>query len=98
MFVEMFSEHLDIVKKKKIESNFKPSTKTLVRIMKTLAEEGAEAKTALSVDANVNYSRLAKHIVWMEAKGLVESKIYKSKIKVELTKKGKDFTSILTGK
>lgn len=78
------------------ESDFKPSTQTLVRILKTMADKGTESKTALSVDANLNYTRLAKHIVWMEAKGLVETTIGESKIKVGLTSKGRDFASTLS--
>ncbi len=58
-----------------------------------MTDKGSEAKTTLSIDAHVNYTRLAKHIVWMEKKGLVESKIDKSKIKVGLTKKGIEFAS-----
>jgi len=82
-------------KNKKIGSDFEPTTKTLVRILKILADKGPEAKTSLSVDTNLNYTRLAKHIVWLEKKGLVESTISKSKINVGLTAKGKIFASTL---
>jgi len=90
------SKPLDIIKSKKIESDFEPSMKTLLRILKTMTDNGPEAKTSLSVDTNLNYTRLAKHIVWLEKKGLVESTIDKSKINVGLTAKGKIFASTLS--
>jgi predicted transcriptional regulator len=70
--------------------------KTLLRILKTMTDNGPEAKTSLSVDTKLNYTRLAKHIVWLEKKGLVESTIDKSKINVGLTAKGKIFASTLS--
>lgn len=85
----------DIIKDKKIEQGFEPSMKTLLRILKTMTDNGPEAKTSLSVDTKLNYTRLAKHIVWLEKKGLVESTIDKSKINVGLTAKGKIFASTL---
>ncbi len=57
---------------------------------------GHGAKTCLSLDTNLNYARLAKHIVGLEKKGLVESTIYKSKINVGLTAKGRVFASTLS--
>ncbi|HZS74273.1 MAG TPA: winged helix-turn-helix domain-containing protein, partial [Candidatus Nitrosotalea sp.] len=82
-------------KNKKTQPDFEPTTKTLVRILKTLADKGPRAKTSLSIDTSLNYTRLAKHIVWLEKKGLVESTIDKSKINVGLTAKGKIFASTL---
>jgi predicted transcriptional regulator len=90
------SKPMDIIKNKELEPDFKPSTKTLLRILKTITDKGAEAKTTLSIYTHVNYTRLAKCIVWMEKKGLVESTIDKSRIKVGLTKKGKEFVSTLS--
>jgi predicted transcriptional regulator len=87
---------IDIIKNKKIEPNFEPSMKTLSRILKTITDKGPEAKTILSLDANLQYSRLAKHIVWMEKKGLVESRVDKSKINIGLTEKGKIFAETLS--
>jgi predicted transcriptional regulator len=87
------SKTIDIIKKKKLEPDFEPSVKILLRILKTMTDNGPETKTALSLDANVNYTKLAKHIVWLEKKGLVESTIEKSKINVSLTRKGRKFTS-----
>jgi predicted transcriptional regulator len=94
--MSMRSKPLDIIKTKKIEPSFEPSMKTLVRILKTMTDNGPEAKTSLSVDTNLNYTRLAKHIVWLEKKGLVESTIDNSRINVGLTAKGKIFASTLS--
>ena len=90
------SRIIDIVKKKKIESDFEPSMKTLLRMMKAMTENGSKGKTQLSLHTNLNYTRLAKHIVWLEKKGLVESTIDKSKINVGLTEKGRIFASTLS--
>ena len=91
----MGSKTIDIVKNKKLEQNFEPSIKNLSRILKTMIDNCPDAKTSLSLDANVNYTRLAKHIVWLEKKGLVESTIDKSKINVGLTDKGRVFASTI---
>jgi predicted transcriptional regulator len=85
-----------IVKKKKLDPTFEPRTKTLSRILKTIIDHGPESKSTLSFDTNLNYARLAKHIVWLEKKGLVESKIKDSTIKIDLTEKGKLFASIIS--
>jgi predicted transcriptional regulator len=87
---------VDIIKNKKLEPDFEPSMKTLSRILKSMTDNGPEAKTSLSVDTNLNYTRLAKHIVWLEKKGFVESTIDKSKINVGLTEKGRVFASTLS--
>jgi len=91
------STTVNIIKKKKLEPNFEPSMKTLSRILKTMTDNGPEAKTSLSLDTNLNYARLARHIVWLEQKGLVESTIDKSKINVGLTPKGRVFAATLSG-
>lgn len=94
--IVMKPKPVDIIKKKKIELDFEPSMKTLLRILKSMIDNGPEAKTTLSVDTHLNYTRLAKHIVWLEQKGLVESTIDKSKINVGLTEKGKIFATTLS--
>lgn len=76
--------------------NFKPSMTVLSRIMQIMADKGAEGKTQISLDANLNYTRLAKHIIWLEKKGLVESKVENNKINVVLTKNGKMFASTIS--
>jgi predicted transcriptional regulator len=85
-----------IIKSKKLEPSFEPSMKTLSRIMKVMIENGAEGKTDLSLHTNLNYTRLAKHIVWLEKKGLVKSIIENGKINVVLTTNGKEFASTIS--
>src|SRR6476660_10350371 len=87
----MRSKTIFTVKNKKLMHIFEPSMKTLSRILKIMIDNSPEAKTSLSLDTNLNYSRLAKHIVWLEKKGLVESTINNSKINVCLTVKGRVF-------
>ena len=89
---------IKIVKSKKLEPDFDPSMKTLMRIMKAITENGAEGKTQLSLDTNLNYTILAKHIVWLEKKGLAELIIdpLDSKINVALTKSGREFASTIS--
>lgn len=86
----------DIVVKKIIEPNFEPSMNVLRRITKSMIKSGAEGKTSLSLNANLNYARLAKHIVWLEKKGLVESTIKDAKINVGLTEKGRVFAATIS--
>ena len=90
------SKTVDIINKKKLEPDFEPSMKTLSRIFKTMTDNGSKARTSLSLDTNLNYTRLAKHIVWLEQKGLVKSTIDKSKINVGLTAKGRVFASTIS--
>jgi predicted transcriptional regulator len=85
-----------ILKSKKLAHTFEPSIKTLSRILKIMVDNGAEGKTSLSLGANLNYSRLAKHIVWLEKKGLVESTIEDKRINVGLTEKGRVFASTIS--
>ena len=74
----------------------KPSMKILIRIVESMIKNGSEGKTSLSLGTNLNYARLAKHIVWLEKKGLVESIIEDSKINVGLTEKGRLFASTIS--
>ena len=85
-----------IVKRKKLSSTFEPSMKTLSRILKIMVDNGPDAKTSLSLGANLNYARLAKHIVWLEKKGFVKSTVDDSKISVGLSEKGRMFASTLS--
>ncbi|HZS72964.1 MAG TPA: hypothetical protein VFA69_00530, partial [Candidatus Nitrosotalea sp.] len=48
-----------IVQGKKLSQNFEPSMKTLSRILKIMVDNGPDAKTSLSLGANLNYARLA---------------------------------------
>ena len=85
-----------IIKSKKLEPDFDPSMKSLMRIMKFMTESGAEGKTQLSLHTNLNYARLAKHVVWLEKKGLVESTIEDNKVYVALTTRGRKFASMIS--
>jgi predicted transcriptional regulator len=96
MSIPIRSKPIDIIKNKKITPDFEPSMKTLLRILKTMVDSGSEGKTSLARDANLNYTRLAKHIVWLEKKGLVESVITDQKINVILTQEGRIFTSTIS--
>ena len=85
----------------RLEAEFEPSMKTLLRILKYMVENdkaGRKGKTKLSLDTNLNYSRLAKHIAWLTKKGFVQSTIEGSKIDVSLTESGKAFASIILKK
>jgi predicted transcriptional regulator len=81
---------------RKSKPDFEPSMKTLSRILKTMTDKGPEAKTSLSLDANLNYTRLAKHIVWLEKKGIVKSTVEGSKINISLTEYGREFASTIS--
>ncbi len=93
--MEMSSKTINIMKNKPIEPDFEPSMKTLLRIMESMASNGSEGKTCLARDTNLNYARLAKHIIWLEKKGLVESVIDDQKINVILTQKGRTFGTMI---
>jgi len=87
---------IEIIKTKSLVPTFDPSMKTLMRIVKFMIENSSRGKTQLALDTNLNYARLAKHIVWMEKKGLVESAIDDNKINIALTKNGRDFAKIIS--
>lgn len=82
--------------KNKKQRAFEPSIKILSRIFKTMTDNGPGGRTSLSFDTHLNYTRLAKHIDWLEKKGLVESIKDESKTNVGLTAKGKVFASMLS--
>jgi predicted transcriptional regulator len=86
---------VEIIKTKSLVPTFDPSMKTLMCIMKFMTENSSGGKTQMALDTKLNYARLAKHLVWMEKKGLVESTIDNSKINVALTTTGRDFAKII---
>jgi predicted transcriptional regulator len=94
--MQRYSKTIEIVKEKKLGPSFEPSMKTLSRIVKSMTENGSGGKTQLSLDTNLNYTRLAKHIVWLEKKGFVKSAIKDNKINVVLTTSGREFASIIS--
>lgn len=83
------------VNSEKSEWDFEPSMKSIRRITETLTREGAKIKTNLSQDVNLNYTRLIKHVIWLEKKGLVKLIIDNSRIKVDLTEKGRMFADVI---
>ncbi|MCV0392087.1 MAG: hypothetical protein K5790_02205 [Nitrosopumilus sp.] len=87
---------IQILKTKSLAATFDPSMKTLMRIVKFMMEHPSGGKTQLALDTKLNYARLAKHIVWMEKKGLVESTIEENKINITLTKTGRDFAKLIS--
>ncbi|AFS80558.1 hypothetical protein NKOR_03320 [Candidatus Nitrosopumilus koreensis AR1] len=76
---------VEIIKRKSIAPTFDPSMKTLMRIVKFMTEHQSEGKTQMALDTKLNYARLAKHIVWMEKKGLVKSTVKDGKVLIVLT-------------
>lgn len=96
LFEDKIQKIIEIIKSNKLAPSFEPSMKILLRILKTIVENGAKGKTQLSLYANVNYAKLAKYIIWLEKKGLVESTIENNKINVFLTAKGRVFISIIS--
>lgn len=79
-----------------LESNFEPSMKTLSCIISAMIKNSSASKTYLARDTNLNYGRLAMHIIWLEKKGLVESTINKSEVNVCLTNKGRLFSTVIS--
>jgi len=70
---------------------FEPSMKLLSRIMKVILEKNSIGRTALSVEANVNYGTLSRHIEWLQNKSLIELLIKDHKVNVRLSSTGRDF-------
>lgn len=91
----MHSKPHDNVDTKKLEPNFEPDIKTISSILQIMKDNRSEGKTRISIETHLNYTQLARHIVWMQSKGLVESVIDTSKIDVNLTEKGKVFASTI---
>ena len=79
-----------------LTGKFKPSTRSMIRIIQSISNDGSQGKTNLANNLNLNYARLTKHVVWMENRGLVVSIIYDSKIKIDLTEKGRSFVGLIS--
>lgn len=77
-------------------TDFEPSIKTLLRILKTISENQSIGKTNLSLSTNLNYDRLSKHILWLEQKGFVRSVVTDGKIHFALTSNGTHFAEIIS--
>ena len=79
--------------KKKTE--FEPSMRIISRILEVLLEKNSIQRTDLSELANLNYSRLTKHIDWFERKSFVELMVENRKMNIILTPAGRDFAKKL---
>ncbi len=90
------SELKERIRKELEKKEFEPSMKMLIRITESIKQKGSRNKTKLSRDTNTNYTRLAKHVVWMEKKGLVESEIKDHMIAIALTSKGRFFVDTIS--
>lgn len=75
---------------------FQPTMSRLMRIIQTINESGSIGKTSISRLANLNYSRLLRHISWLEEKGFIQSIICNGKIQFTLTSDGKNFAEIIS--
>jgi len=74
---------------------FFPSFRVLTRLLDTLLEEDAATKTILSQKSGINYTRLLKHLDWMEEKGIIELGVRRHKVIIRLTKDGRAFAAML---
>lgn len=70
---------------------FEPSMKLVSRIMKVILEKNFIGKTALAVEINTNYARMARQLKWLEKKSLLESIIIEGEVNVRLSLKGRLF-------
>lgn len=80
----------------KVDLKFEPSMKILARIVRVILEKNSIRKTGLSQEANIQYTRLLKHLDWLEEKHLVESVIDNGGIGIKLTNKGKEFAMLIS--
>jgi len=74
--------------------DFNPSLTVLKRIFLVLQEENSVTRTALSQKANLQYSRLAEHLKWLEANQLVRSIVEDGRVKITFTNAGREFAKI----
>jgi predicted transcriptional regulator len=79
-----------------LQTGFEPSMKVLSKVMKIMSEKSTISKTALAQQSNVNYSRLLKHIRWLEAKKMVEHTVENGKARIRLTEQGRRFALALS--
>ncbi|MBI1829404.1 MAG: hypothetical protein HY222_03120 [Thaumarchaeota archaeon] len=81
------------LRKAKSDSEFNPSMKILSRIMKVLLDINSIQRTTMSLETNIQYSRLSRHLEWLERKRLIESFVEEGKIFLKLTSLGREFAS-----
>lgn len=90
------SRVVKIIKNKKLVPSFDPSMKVLMRLMKFMLENNSKGRTQLALDTHLNYTRLAKHVVWLETRGLIELTLVDTKVLVVLTPSGRKFASVIS--
>jgi len=83
-------------RKPKSDSKFNPSMKILSRIMKVLLERNSILRTTLSLETNIQYSRLARHLECLEEKKLIESFVEEGRIYLKSTSLGREFASAVS--
>ena len=84
------------LKNAKSDSEFSPSMKILSRIMKVMLEKSSIQRTTLSLETNIQYSRLSKHLEWLERKRLIESCVEEGRIFLKLNSLGREFASAVS--
>ncbi len=77
-------------------SKFSPSNKIFLRIMKVMLDKNSIQRTTLSLETNIQYSRLSKHLEWLERKKLIESFVEEGRIFLKLNSLGREFASAVS--
>ena len=81
------------LRNEKSASAFSPSMKILSRIMKVMLDKNSIQRTSLSLETNIQYGRLSRHLEWLERKRLIESFVEEGKIFLKLSSLGREFAS-----
>ncbi len=89
------SHRMVLNRTKRNDKSFEPSMKILSRIMQVMSERNSIQRTTLSLETNIQYSRLSKHLEWLEKKRLIESFVEEGKIFLKLSSVGLAFSSSL---
>lgn len=79
----------------KVDLNFEPSVKILLRIMRSIRENNSIGRTALSLESNINYAVLSRYLEWLENKSIIKFILVGSKASICMTEKGREFASEL---
>lgn len=74
-----------------MQKQIRLSMTVLVRILRILLDRNSIGRTALALEAKVNYSRLSQHLDWLHNKKLAEYLIEGGKVQIRLTKTGREF-------
>lgn len=76
---------------KREKSGFEPSKIILPRIMRVLLENGSIGRSTIALKSNINYPKLAKHLMWLQTNSYVEFSVENRKFVVGLTEAGRIF-------